>query len=288
MAYDELQSKIAQFDALVLSLGFVWPRIAPVQHQMAMVKEYLLDVQTSGEAAVAKWMQKDFLTWYRAMIAVEMLCDAVLELRNFPAAALKKQIELATSSDLSQDFEQSQAKEYLYELQIAGMLHRSGFTVSFAEPDLRVSGNGLSREIGVACKYASSEKKVNNNISKGYEQIAGQGMPGIVAVGLDNIIATELNRFIEFPDEPAEIRQVLAAQLRTWIEKIEKSRAGMPERVPLDGAMFTLRMVGVCSQPKRLVAATHVSYQYVESNPILADIDRLCSEFLRTHQSSLG
>jgi hypothetical protein len=287
MAYDALRAKIAQFDELATSVGFGWPRNAPVEQQMAMMKEFLSDVQVFEEAAMIKWMQRDFLDWYRAMIAVEMLCEASIELSDFPSQLLKKQLELATLSDLSQDFEQSQAKEYLYELQIAGTLHRSGFTVVFAEPDLRVSGNGLSRQLGIACKYVSSEKKLNGRISKGYEQIADQGISGIVAVGMDNIIAENLNRFIQFPDDPARIRAGMAKELGHWIQQTIRSRAGVAERAPLDGAMFTLRMVGIWGAPKRLVAAMHVSFQFDESNPIRNDIERLAVEFLRSHHTAL-
>jgi hypothetical protein len=287
MPYEQLTKMIAEFESLATRIGFAWPRKAPVAAQMQMVKEFLADVAASPEEAMDKWMAKDFLQWYRAIIAVEMLCDSALALQGFAPDLLKKQLELSSSTDLSQDFERSQSKEYLYELQIAAILHRSGFTVVFAEPDLRVSGNGLSAERGVACKYVSSEKKLNDNISKGYEQIAGQSLQGIVAIGMDNVAAAGMNKFIQFPEDPRLIRAGMANELGKWIEKTAKQRAGTVGRAPLDGAMFTLRMVGIAGNPKGLLPAMHVSFQFGATNPIRNDIERIASAFARAHAAPL-
>jgi hypothetical protein len=287
MPYEELARKIDAFKTLARTIGFAWPRNAPVANQMQLVEEFLADVNASPDQALTKWMAKDFLQWYRAIIAAEMLCDSAVALKDFPADMLKKQLELSSMTDLSQDFEQSQSKEYLYELQIGATLHRSGFQVQFAEPDLRISGNELSQELGVACKYVSSEKKLNSNISKGYEQIVGQGLKGIVAVGMDNVAAAGMNRFIQFPDDPNRIRAGMANELGKWMEKTIKTRAGTAGRAPLDGAMFTLRMVGIAGNPKGLLPATHVSFQVTKANPIRKDIERIASEFARAHGTAL-
>ena len=56
------------------------------------------------------------------------------------------------------------------------------------EPDVVVSGNGLSGELGMACKYPSSEAQIQTHLSKGYKQLANQNMDGCVVIGLDIIV----------------------------------------------------------------------------------------------------
>lgn len=288
MGYQKLESAIASFEALATTIGFTYPRRAPVADQIELVKEFLADLQQAQQQAVAKWLAKDLLTWYRAVIAVDMLCDAALTFKDRDPAWLRKQLELATMTDLSQDFEQSQSKEYLYEMQVGAWLHQAGFQVDFAEPDLRVSGNGLSRVLGIACKYVSSEDKLNKNISKGYDQIAGQRLSGFVAIGMDNIICAEIEKFIQLPDDPAEIRRVMGDSLQQWVEKTERSRAGTAGRKPLDGAVFSLRMMGIWGKPAGLVTATHWAFQLQEGNPIEPDLRRIGGELIRAHVSDVG
>lgn len=287
MGYKKLENAIASFEALASTIGFAYPRKAPVADQIKLVKEFLADLQQSQQEAVAKWLAMDFLTWYRAVIAVDMLCDAALTFKDRDAAWLRKQLELATMTDLSQDFEQSQSKEYLYEMQVGAWLHQSGFQVDFAEPDLLASGNGLSQTLGIACKYVSSEDKLNKNISKGYEQIAGQHLNGFVAIGMDNIICDELKKFVQFPDDPAEIRRVMGDSLQKWIEKTVKSRAGTPGRKPLDGAVFSLQMMGIWGKPAGLVTATHWAFQFQQGNPVEPDLRRIANELIRAHVSDI-
>ena len=249
MGYGKLAADISAFDELAGQIGFVYPRNAPVAAQMAMVKEFLSDIEKSPDNAATKWLAKDFLPWYRAIIAVDMLCESAIVLQDLPPEFLKKQLELSTMTDLSQDFDQSQSKEYLYELYVGAILRRSGFTIEFAEPDLKISGHGLSQTLGVACKYLSSEDKINRNISKGYEQIEGQGLRGFVAIGMDNIVCAGLKRFIQFPEKPEHIMATMAGTLGEWVRHLIKARAGVQGRKPLDGAMFTLRMVGIWGSP---------------------------------------
>lgn len=287
MGYKKLESAISSFDALAGKVGFTYPRKSPVEMQVSLVKEFLADHRASPDDAVKKWMAKDFLAWYRAVIAVEMLCDAALTFEARDAGWLRKQLELATMKDLSQDFEQSQSKEYLYEMQVAAWLQQSGFEIEFSEPDLKVSGNGLSQTLGVACKYVSSEDKLNTRISKGYEQILGQKLKGFVAVGIDNIVCADLKRFVQFPDDARTIRKVMGDKLTEWVTKVEKSRAGTDGRKPLDGAMFSLRMVGIWGKPAGLLPASHLAFQLQEGNPITRDLRRIAEEFSRTHVTDI-
>jgi hypothetical protein len=286
VGYDKLKADIREFDALAIRIGFTYPRNSPLQGQMEMVKAFLADMDASSEEAIKKWMQAEFLSWYRAIIAVDMLCGSTTALASLPSGVLKKQLELSTMTDISQDFEQSQSKEYLYELYMAALFHRCGFQVDFAEPDLRISGGGLSQTLGVACKYVSSERKINDNISKGYEQIDRQGLPGFVAVGMDNVICSGMDRFIDFPPEPAEIVNSLGGELGKWIERIAKGRQGVQGRRPLDGAIFTLRMVGLWK--KSLTPAGHLSFQLEQGNPIAVDFRCIYDAYGRSHVTDIA
>ncbi len=285
MGYEKLKAEIRDFDQLAKQLGFTYPRNAPLQKQMEMVKQFLADMDASQEEALKKWMKVDFLGWYRAMIAVDMLCGSAIALKPLPQEVLKMQLELSTMTDISQDFEQSQSKEYLYELYMGALFHRCGMYVEFAEPDLRISRGGLSQVIGVACKYVSSETKINDNISKGYEQIQNQGLPGFVAIGMDNIVCSGLNRFVEFPPEPAQIVDALGNKLGQWVERIINGRRGVTGRRPLDGAVFTLRMVGIWK--KALTVAGHLTFQLEQGNPIEGDLRCIHDAYGRTHVTDI-
>ena len=174
--------------------------------------------------------------------------------------------------DIRQDFEPSQSKRYLYELQVGAWFQKAGFLITFEEPDLRISNNGLTDQIGLACKYPSSEKKLEKRISEGYEQIDRHGIPGLVVVGMDILCCRGMKKFVEFPDRKEVILESLANELGQWVTKTIKRRAGLKGHRPLDGALFTLSMAGIVGKPAGLTIASQMTFQSGEDNPLNAQI----------------
>jgi hypothetical protein len=271
MGYEKILSGIDGLKRLCSSLSIGIPQRSPFRRNVALVKEFIADLQANAEEAVKKWAQHPFEEWYWAMLSVEKLCSAVSELQNHPGD-LKRLIPLAIMEDIKQDFEPSQSKTYLYELEIGARFQEAGFAVTFEEPDVRISSNGLSQQIGLACKYPSSEKKLDQRISEGYDQIDRQGIPGLVAVGMDILCCRGMKRFVQFPDSEAVILGTMADELSQWAAKTTKRRAGVKGRRPLNGAVFTLSMTGIFGEPPRLTPARQMILQIDEDNPLSADV----------------
>ena len=271
MGYEKIISGIGDFERLCGNLSIEIPRRSPFRRNVDLVKEFLADMEANSEEAAQKWRQRPIDEWYWAMLSVEKLCSAVSEVQNHPDD-LKRLIPLAVMEDIKQDFEPSQSKTYLYELQIGAWFQRAGFAVAFDEPDVRISENGLSQQVGLACKYPSSEDKLDKRISEGYDQIKRQGIPGLVAVGMDILCCRGMKKFVQFPDSKAVILESMGNELSEWVTKTIKRRAGVKGRRPLNGAIFTLSMAGIYGKPPGLTVASHMTFQSNEDNPLNTDI----------------
>ncbi len=169
--YGGMKAKIDGFNGALATIGVTMPAGSPLERYFRIVAEFLADHDASPDEAAKKWVQRDFHEWYLSMLAVDTVCEAVVKLATHPATDLVHLLKLVLSNDISQDYHPSQSKDFLYEMQVALWFQDAGFTVELAEPDLRVSGNGLSTTLGVACKNPSSKNKINRRISDGYEQI---------------------------------------------------------------------------------------------------------------------
>lgn len=279
VGYAGMTTKVEAFNQALATLGKPMPVGSPLQKYFDVVAEFVADHAASPEAASSKWMQRDFHQWYLSMLAVDSLCDSVVKLSQQPSAEFLRILDLVLSNDISQDYKPSQSKDFLYELQVASWFKDAGFAIDIAEPDLRISGNGLSTELGIACKYPSSEKKLNDRISEGYEQITRQGLSGFVAVGMDLLVMKEMERFIQFPESEEAILGGVSGELEQWVNKTIKRRAGVPGRAPLDGALFSLRMGGVATNPARLQWVTQFTFQCTDGNPIRSDIGTILEAF---------
>ncbi len=269
--YARLSDDIAAFDAVCSDLSIEMPDRSPFKRNLEIVTNFITDIDADSESALKKWMQLPFDEWYWAMLSVEKLCSAVNTLRNHPDD-LAKLIPLAVMEDIKQDFEPTQSKTYMYELQVAAWFQKAGFNVAFEEPDVRVSGQGLSQQIGLACKYPSSEKKLDRRISEGYEQIDRQGIAGLVVVGMDIMSCRGMKKFVQFPDRKSIILNSMANELSNWINKTIKRRAGVAGRRPLNGAIFTLSMAGIYGKPAGLIVANQMTFQSEQENPLNPDI----------------
>ncbi|WP_428003679.1 hypothetical protein [Acidovorax sp.] len=80
----------------------------------------------------------------------------------------------------------SQGKDALWELELLGKLKRNGAQASILEPDIVVELG--SERYAIACKKIYSERGVEAQVRKGVNQIKAAGLPGIVALNLDEMV----------------------------------------------------------------------------------------------------
>jgi len=151
---------------------------------------------------------------------------------------------------LTQDLVPVEAKDIFYELEMAALWRACGFTVDLDEPDVVVSGNGLSDRLGVACKYPSSWGQIHEHLSKEYKQITRNGYEGLVAIGLDQLVFNGMTNYMDFrqnPKHPLEVLQRATSEIMTNL--VATRERDYPSEKPVDGAMVSLSAVGLYCDP---------------------------------------
>lgn len=281
LKYEHLGAGLDELDAYLDELEVTVSLTSEWAKQVAVFRTFLADFLSKDPERLEQWVGNDsFARFHDSLIASARVCEAVLPLRGHDRKIMHDNLQIIVDGNVSQTFEEEAARNYLYELEVASWLVRTGYTVALGEPDIRVSNNGLNQEYGIACKFVSSEKKLNSNISKGYEQIEGQKLTGLVAVGMDNLVFQNLGgRYIKFPSDQREIFGTLRTNLHDRVRKLEAQRAGTPGRLPLDGALFTLSIAGIYGEPSGLTFVHDLHFQSKPDNPIFPDLLRLQESF---------
>ena len=269
-----MRQKLADFDRLAQEMRLRITDQTPVKHQLDTIREFLADETTLGlDELDAKWGPR-FLEYFQAEFVVGRFIGAVLELRGLPG--LKKILkDKVLPESMVQDFVPTQAKDALYELELAADLKRSGFRVELREPDIVAHENGLSKPLALACKFPSSRQQLHEHLNKGYKQITGQGLDGVVAIGLDLIIGkeAELGLFLDFRRGDKPPMEVLLRQLAEEVKTLEEERPrDYPSERALDGLMLTLMPGGIYGKPARLVTLNGVTLRCAPGNPLVADL----------------
>jgi len=281
MSWTQLQQSLAEFDSIIGRIGVRLGEDAPISAHLEMIREFLSDRESMDQNHhLAKWNAVDFKQFYDSVIVVSRLTDAVVALRDQPEGTLRKRLRQVVSGSLIQDFAPHQAKDYFYELEIARLFIRAGFTVALREPDVVVSGNGLTRDLGMACKYPSSEAQLHEHFSKGYRQIANQDLDGCVVVGLDNIVFNtvfaSIPRFLDFRPGDRHPLDVADALTMSAIQVLVQQRASdYPSERPIDGALLTLSVWGIWGQPAGFVGLTSWALQCDSANAVHEDLRRV-------------
>jgi hypothetical protein len=166
MGDDKIRRDLAAFDALVSSLGVQLGDDSPVKPYLDLTREFLADEQAMPpEEWLAKWDRR-FKDFYQGQILVARLTRSLLELKDQKPGVLKGYLKKVLSGSLVQDFEPQQAKDFLYELDVAATLKKAGLGVELREPDIVLTGDGLSEPLGLACKYPSSVGQIHAHLSK--------------------------------------------------------------------------------------------------------------------------
>jgi hypothetical protein len=273
-----LRESLTVFDNFLAQEKLSIPPNSELAPQFSLVRQFLTDLSNLGSAATAsKWTEFDFKPLYDAAIVVLRLSNAVAALRD-DRVALRRRLTTIFSGGLTQNLLPDQAKDHFYELEIGASLKRAGFTVALREPDIIVSGAGLTQEIGLACKYPSSEARIHQSISKGYQQITGQRLAGCVVLGLDLIVLRgNLNAsppFMDFGRSDDPHHHLLNPLMENMTATLRGQRStDYPSERPLDGVILTFTLWGMFAEPRRFGSVTSWSVQCEPNNPIRADLE---------------
>lgn len=279
MAWEDLRENIRRLDEVLRTIGLTMPVGSPHTNQYNTSKEFLDDERAMTQTQLlAKWQNAKFEEVFRSAIGITRLSRAAYTLRAHPG--LKSILKIVLTDTITQDFAPNQAKDYFYELEVATILTKAGFKVDLKEPDVVVHGNGLSRPIGIACKYPSSRKQIHGHISKGYKQLTGQNLPGFVAFGMDLIVFGEAfkepPKYLDFNQHPEPPITVAKGHLtREIMELVPERRDKYPAELPLDGAMLSFNLWGLYRNPPEITEVTAWSLQCDEKNSIRSDMVKI-------------
>ncbi len=281
MAWKHLRQSMREFDQVLDDLNVRIGDDAPVAPQLATVRRFHADhAALSEEALLGKWKNERFREFHDAAIVVHRLTEAVAALRDQPRGELRKRLKQVLSGTLTQDFSPQQAKDFLFELEVAHLLQKAGFTVALQEPDVVISGNELSVELGMACKYPSSEAQIHEHVSKGYRQIDNQNLAGCVVIGLELIVFKATfdspPKFLDFNQGGRPPQEVADECVSSAICNLVKQRTeDYPSERPIDGLIVTLSMWGAYGSPAALTGVSSWAVQCQEDNERLSDIRRV-------------
>ena len=274
MGYEQLEQQLSEFDTLLADLNLNIPDASPLAPYFATTREFLNDRQELDEKAlVGKW-NLCFPAFYDGQIVTKRLSSAALLLQN--QTALRGRLKTVLAGDLGPNSDPDHAKDIFYELELAADFSDAGLTVTLREPDIAISGCGLTAQYGVACKYPSSEKQIHSHLSKGYSQLTKQNLAGFVAIGFDLLVFGDFPGFVDFRQgnrHPLDVMQ--SAMNSAMMDFVNDRRQNYPSEDPIDGALFTLRASGIYGAPAQLTTVTAITMQCESANPMFADIARI-------------
>jgi hypothetical protein len=249
----------------------------PLKSQADCISDYYRDRDTLTQSELeTKWIPR-IDEFKHARIALERLVNSVEVLKDSPG--ITKVVRDVITGDVTQDFLSSSAKDKLFEIETGATLKVAGFDVELIDPpDLIISGNGLSQRIGIACKYLSSRQQFNYHINKGYRQVEKSGLKGLVAVGIELMVARD-KKISGIPDFDRGPMQSMQLQFE-WLEQemrkliIEHARDYPAER-QIDCLMISMTFIGQHGNEPTLDREESSMYYYTPGHPLGPDIHNI-------------
>lgn len=279
MSWDALIDDVTRFRNLLNTLGLRVPDDSPLTEELARVGAFLDERSSMSEDAWVQRWAPQLNEMFPEIVGVARLAESAVSMPQTTMNELRKRLKLIVNGSVKQNFAPQAAKDYLYELEIATVMQRAGFIITLREPDVQVSGHGLSQPLGIACKYPSSPSQLHEHISKGYAQIAGQGLRGFVSIGMDLIAFGWRPKLLDFRQGERHPLEVVQECLDAHVLSLVAERtSGYPSEKPLDGLLLTLRAWGVFGKPAGIQAVTGMTIQCDHDNPIIGDFGVIVSE----------
>ncbi len=239
---DNLEELLAFTETQRLHLG------EDLQDHVDRVNEFIDDRQEmNNDELFIKWDQR-FKEFFQSIFVVVRLTFSVLPLKTH--SGLRSVLKDILKGDLTQQSKQDPGKDKLFELEVGSLLEASGFDVALDEPDLVISGNGLSAPFGIACKYPSSEKQIHAHLNKGYKQITQKRLDGCVGIGMDQLVFDGFGSYIDFRQTQTPPQELMQRELDIRITTLTRERSEKyPSEHPMDTGMMFLCAGGVYGNP---------------------------------------
>jgi hypothetical protein len=265
---------VPKFDELVKELRLKISATTPLKLQADVLHEYLDDQSKLGrDACNEKWAARRLEIFLNQM-ALERFVEVVRPLKE--TLGLKVVLTKALKDSIIQDFKANRAKDAFYELEVAASLKLARFDVALKDPDIIVQGNGLSRPLGIACKYPESRQRLQDNVTEGYEQLETHCPYGVVCLGLDFLVAKDqgLQGWINFRRGG---RSALEIQFHRLVNEIRGFKAERDRdyvgRHKLDGLMMTVSIVGLNGKQPGPERFESIAAGCLDGNPMYADLE---------------
>lgn len=155
--------------------------------------------------------------------------------------------------------QRSQGKDVLWELDLYRRLKLGGATVRLDEPDLVVElGNGVGN-FGVACKKVYSESGVEDALKHGCRQLQKQGLPGVVAFNLDDLMEEKVR--LHAPTNKA-LHQALVSRGKKFVTDHGAVLNKMIGREQCDGVLISISIVSEVSNGPLPITLARVPMLY--------------------------
>lgn len=206
--------------------------------------------------------QKKFFLAIEALWIAEALQMAIGE----PGS--RESIRRIVSSDMSLSGRQpSQGKDALWELDLYRWLKLGGAKVRLDEPDLVIElGNGLGN-YGVACKKVYSESGVADAFEYGCRQLKGQGLSGIVAFNLDDLME---GKALLRATTTETLHREIVREGQKFLTRHAASFQKKIEREQCDGVLISISMVSEVSDGLLPITLARVPILYKNPEGICA------------------
>lgn len=164
-------------------------------------------------------LPNDFTEKHFHQIAIEIhqLHTGITELNEslyFPDWS-KKLNFLVSGTELPEIDKNYSARNYQFELYIAGLLKKSGIEPICEEPDIQIKRETL--EFGVAVKRPNSFKKLDENLRKARNQIVETDIPGLIIIDVTRI--SNQPNYIARSDSISSVTNHLIKFLDLFFEK---------------------------------------------------------------------
>jgi hypothetical protein len=166
---------------------------------------YAIELRHASESSPALTSER-LTVWHRAVIELYDLEAAVRVLATPPEVAGWLRLVQETLSGgvrRSDEVRHSRARDIQFEVAVATRLRASGFSVSFAEPDV-VARRG-DREIAFAVKRPRSRTKLAANVKTADEQMIRSMKCGLIALDI-TCVTSPTDRTIAYNNEVATYR----------------------------------------------------------------------------------
>lgn len=178
-SFEEVSTRLAETIRSLESAGI---RVSPGSRYREYLKQFAAMATTDRSNPVVK---VDLGVWHRSLAEVSdlvLICGTLLDVPLIPGVATSLEHMLSGPVRRGLEKKHSRARDVQFELVIASLLKRVGYSIELAEPDIVIT-SGRTR-FGVAAKRPRSNKKVESIVRDADRQIARSGLQGVIALDL--------------------------------------------------------------------------------------------------------